>query len=74
MSHHFTIHKRRRILYVQIYDVTAALNQVQDNQSTTDSVPLDALFTHRHESEGFALDWSRVKKGLLASGERCRSK
>ena len=58
----------------QIYDVTAALNRVQDNQSTADSAPSDALFAHKHESEGFALDWSRVKKGLLASGKRCRSR
>lgn len=52
----------------KVFDMASSLNHIHDDQSTTNSVSLDPVFSHKHGSEGFALDWSRVKQGLLASG------
>jgi hypothetical protein len=37
--------------------------------SGVEYLQLNPLFSYKHSTEGFALDWSAVKSGRLASGD-----
>lgn len=63
---------------VQVLDLGALLNDVageeEDKKGAAGKVQkVNARQVHAHSSEGFALDWSPVAVGKLASGD-CRSK
>jgi len=48
---------------VHIWDLTAALNNLDTSQAQTS--PQSALFTFTgHQSEGYAVDWNTLDKGL----------
>lgn len=54
---------------VEIVDITNALQEIQSGRNSADLRTPSVLFAHRHSSEGFALDWSPLKQGRLASGD-----
>jgi len=54
---------------VEIVDITNALQDVRADRNSTNLRTPSVLFTHRHSTEGFALDWSPLKQGRLASGD-----
>lgn len=59
---------------VYIWDLSQALQAVEDVEAMThfthNSASIKPMFTFRgHNVEGFALDWSSVTTGLLASGD-----
>lgn len=59
---------------VRIYDVSAQLQQLAAEKEPKPNAPkvqVNPLQSHSHAMEGFALDWSPVKAGRLASGD-CR--
>lgn len=59
---------------VQIWNVTGALEKIESLDPAVRSVKMDSekpLFSFDgHSSEGFALDWSRLTPGALASGDQ----
>jgi len=51
---------------VHLLDLTAALSNVDDSAATSSAQ--SALFTFTgHQSEGYAIDWSTLEKGLVNS-------
>lgn len=57
---------------VYIWDITHPLRAVNDSNVMTEFVRNDnhlPLFQFHHQTEGFALDWSNVVKGQLATGD-----
>ena len=61
---------------MQIWDIGAELDTLAsvqgDSNELRDTVHLAAQHAHKHDDEGFALDWSKVSEGRLASGD-CQS-
>ena len=57
---------------VNLFDVTAILQRfnLANGKPVTNEIPKKAFFSYsKHETEGWAMDWSRVKEGQLATGD-----
>lgn len=73
-QHHLQTSDSHSVLNgVQIWDASAQLEQLAaiaaDAEETSASVHLAPRHMHKHASEGYALDWSPVSAGRLASGD-----
>jgi ribosome assembly protein RRB1 len=64
---------------VQVWDLSQQLAEIRDEAASSSSKDQGRLLkvsprhAHSHSAEGFALDWSPVAAGRLASGD-CRSR
>jgi ribosome assembly protein RRB1 len=63
---------------VQVWDLSAQLNELKDEAAPAAGSQgkvhkVAARHVHTHSSEGYAIDWSPVAAGRLASGD-CRSR
>lgn len=63
---------------VQVWDLSAQLNELKDEAAPAAGSQgrvhkVNARHVHTHSSEGYAVDWSPVAAGRLASGD-CRSR
>eukprot|EP00210_Caulerpa_lentillifera_P004192 g3998.t1 len=54
---------------VEILDVTNAIHELRSGHTSNQLKCASVLYSHKHSTEGFALDWSPVKQALLASGD-----
>lgn len=56
--------------HVNLFNVSSIRQRFSKQQQVRHSnLPSKPFFSHQHSTEGFAMDWSKVKQGQLATGD-----